>query len=323
MSISDALDYQETIALLQEEIVRLESELRARDDGRTEPGEPAAAGPDDELLGEGMRAQVASLTAELAAREETIHLLLEQARLFEQAEAADQANWEQLNRWVEELEQRVEQGGGHEAADLRGTLEAERRRFDAERHEIQTERRAWDTTRRGLEAEVEKLRETLAQAARQPGKEGDAVLEALEQENRQLREAASENAQLAAAAAEADALRQRIVTVETELARVEKELRQTVDDLQRERNEHTAIVSGLRSQIARDSLKRQEEHVMASVGSEETDAGDGANLLSVDERIRAFRQHLRDIHEQEEHERAQKRLSARLSRLWHKTGPCG
>lgn len=323
MSISDALDYEETIALLQEEIVRLENELRARDEGRTDAGDPEPSGPGDEAFGVGLRAQVASLTAELAAREETIHLLLEQARLTEQAEAAEQANWEQLNRWVEEIEQRVEQGGGPEAADLRSTLDAERRRFDGERLEIQTERRAWETTRRGLEAEVGKLRETLAQAARQPGKEGDAVLEALEQENRQLRQAMAETAQLSAAAAEADGLRQRIMTVEQELAKVEKDLRQTVDDLQRERNEHTAIVSGLRSQIARDSLKRQEEHVLASVESEGSVSGDGTSLLAVDERIRAFRQHLRDIHEQEEHERAQKRLSARLSRLWHKTGPRG
>ena len=37
------------------------------------------------------------------------------------------------------------------------------------------------------------------------------------------------------------------------------------------------------------------------------------------QRIRAFRQHLKEIHEREAEERAQRTLTARLSRLWRKT----
>src|SRR5947208_13938421 len=82
---------------------------------------------------EAARRQVASLTAEIASREETISLLLEQARLFEEAEAADRANWEQLNHWVQELEQRVESGGPEGA--VRDAVEGERRKDETDRQE--------------------------------------------------------------------------------------------------------------------------------------------------------------------------------------------
>ena len=80
---------EDTIALLEEEIARLEDELRLRDrgDGRSSsrPSEPSAV---DAARPTTDRTPDRRADAELAAREETIALLLEQTRLADEAEAA-------------------------------------------------------------------------------------------------------------------------------------------------------------------------------------------------------------------------------------------
>ena len=43
--------------------------------------------------------------------------------------------------------------------------------------------------------------------------------------------------------------------------------------------------------------------------------------LSVNQRMRALREHLSEIHRLEEQERRNRRLTARISRLWGRTGP--
>jgi hypothetical protein len=320
MSVSDELDYQETIALLQEEVVRLENELRLRDEAG--PGgldnQVTVAAAEEEVVA---NLQVVSLLDELANRDETIHLLLDQARLFEEAESADQANWNQLNQWVQELEQRVESGGGS-IGPWKQELEEERRKTRAEWEAFQVERRAWEAQRTALESEAEKLQGLLlAQATRQPAEAAnDAVLKALEHENQRLRSVASELARVSAVAAEAESLRDRLMTTEGELARTVSELQGVVDDQDRERNEHEAVVTELRSQLARESLKRQETMVLTAVAPA---ARSDVSPMSPDERIRVLRSHLKEIHEKEAEERAQRTLSARLSRLWHRTGPRG
>src|SRR5579883_1068325 len=98
-------DYQDTIALLQEEIARLEDEIRLRDEARAEsPYAPINGTPEESRE----MARVAELTAEIAHRDETINWLFEQCRLLEEAEAASRAEFEQLDRWMSEVEQRVE-----------------------------------------------------------------------------------------------------------------------------------------------------------------------------------------------------------------------
>lgn len=318
MSVSEELDYyQETVSLLQEEIVRLENELRSRDESA---GVPSDHAPRDDKADQAAARQVESLLAELANREETINLLLEQSRLFEEAESAHQANWDQINQWVQELERRVESGGAGGSA-ARDELEAERRKTQMEREQHEAERRAFEAQRQTWEAEAEKLRALVTQS-QAPGGAADTVLKGLEQENRRLRGAAAELARVSAVAAEAGDLRQRLQLAQDELASARSEHQKALDDLQRERQEHDLALTGIRSQLAHDSLKRQEEQVKAAVAPA-VEIGEANPNLSADERIRAFRQHLKDIHEREETERAQKKLSVRLSRLWRNTGPRG
>jgi hypothetical protein len=317
MSVSEAMDYQETISLLQEEIVRLENELRIREElAHDEPIRPEA---DDSEADEAVRRQLDELAAELAARDETIALLVEQSRLFEEASAADRASWEQLNQWVQDLERRVEDQGDRGGEAAAQALEAERRRSEADRREAETLKRAWESQRQSLEAETERLRNALAQAVQAAADPSEAAaLATLEQENRRLRAANAEIARVAATAAEADVLRDRLQQSSDEVESLTRELRRADDDRERQLKERDVLISELRSQLAHESLRRQDEQVKAAVASTTID---GSSPLAADERIRALRQHLQQIHEQEEQERARKRLSARLSRLWNRTGP--
>jgi hypothetical protein len=313
----------DTIALLQEEIARLEDEIRMRDEAaaaerHTPRPEPAARARDEAAAAAGEQAQRnATLAGALADREETIALLLEHLRLAEEAEAASRAEWEQLDRWVEEVERRVaDRGESGDGGTLRDELEAERRTSDALRKAAEKERRSAEVQRQSLVAEVERLRANLTHAAG----ESDttvAVVRALEFENNQLRDAYDELARNAVPPHEVDAIVNELQAVRLERDNVGQELKRVLDDQLRERNEHEAALNALRSQLARESLRRQEGQVKTAAPP----VGEEDPRLDADIRLRAFREHLKEIHRDEAEQRMKRSLSTRLSRLWSHTGP--
>jgi uncharacterized small protein (DUF1192 family) len=108
-------EYRETIALLHEEIVRLEQDLQSRGDRFWETVSTGVASAEDEVersaaneSAAAAQAEVERLKCELASGEETVALLLNELGLVEEAKAANRAEWEQMAVWVAELEQRVE-----------------------------------------------------------------------------------------------------------------------------------------------------------------------------------------------------------------------
>jgi hypothetical protein len=300
-------NHEETLSLLQEEIVRLDGELRLRDELlSSSPEVPDVRDPPQAGAGAG---KMAELTAELRQRDETISLLLEEVRLVGEAEAAGRAEWEQLHQWIEQVEVRVD-SRDQQDSQLEEQLAAERRQVEARRQSDDTERRAWEDHRRTLELEVERLRSRLAAAAQQAAPDADLAVGALEDENLRLREAHAALILQAAAAADLIPTRARL---EESLARVHT----LEDDLERQRNEFEVALAALRTQFARDTLQqRQGPGTGPPAGAQDPNAS-----TSVDERIRAFRQHLQDVHRVEQEERSKKRLSARLSRLWTHTSP--
>jgi hypothetical protein len=310
----DALD---TIALLHEEIARLEAELHARDEVLFESQAESAPVVDVSSISEESRRQIDLLNSELISRDETIGMLLEQTRLLEEAEATSRAEWEQLRQWIEEVERRVEQRDG-DGLDLQAELEAERRRGEAQRVEAEGERRRSEAQRLAMEKEVEQLRSMLAQvASRSEVDSASVAVEALEAENQRLRDASREWARTSVVAAEVEPLRMRLEEATKERDDLKREIQQLQDDHERERNEHEAALGALRSQMVLESIRRHEEQVEAAALPSSTPNA----LLEADERIRAFRQHLREIHEVEEEQRMKRGLAARLSRLWRNTGP--
>src|SRR5579864_5271363 len=307
-------DYQDTVALLQEEIAHLEEEIRVRDEARAdrpaEAAQPSYPAPDPAVAG-----RIEELTGELARREETIALLLDELGMVDEAAAAGRAEWEQLNLWVEEVEQRVESRTKDES-NLQQELVAERRKAELKGRTLENEQRAWDSQRRVLEGEVERLRDKLSTVAKQSDSNADLALAALEGENKRLRRTCDELSRTAAAAAEVGRLRELLDTVRSKLDDAETRVRGLEDDIVRERKEHEAALATLRSQTARELVPRRDGQ-----GEIVPAAPRDLSLVTADERVAAFRQHLQDVHKRELDERASKRLSARLSRLWKHTGP--
>jgi hypothetical protein len=308
---------QETIALLEEEIARLEAELRMHDlavladvkDPRADADQPRA---ENEERSEG---QIRQLKEELASREETIALLLEQVRLADEAEAASHAEWDQLHTWVQELEHRVADRGNDEPdPELRAELEAERRNSELLRQSADKAERSWEVQRQSLVAEVERLRARFTEVA--SGSDTTiAAVRALENENQALREAYALLARSTVPAHDLDGLLYDLQVLQQKHDALAKELEKERDQRQRERNEYEASLNALRSQMARDSLRRQEEQLRSSgvvpAASE--------SPLEADMRIRAFREHLKEIHHDESDQRMRRGLAARLSRLWNHT----
>jgi uncharacterized small protein (DUF1192 family) len=305
----------DTIALLQEEIARLEDELRMRDEAAEAERHALRSEPRATARDEAGDRQIARLGDEIAGRDETIALLLEQVRLSEEAEASSRAEWDQLNLWVQEVERRVAERTAPET-DLRDQLEVLRSTAEAQRLAAEKEQRSWDAQRLALVAEVERLRAKFSQVAGESDTTVAAV-QALEHENRQLRDAYDELARNVVPAYELDAIVTELQAVRKERDTLAREPQQLRDDLLRERIEHEAALNAARSQLARESLRRQEEQVRASTSVQAL----ADPLLDPDQRIRAFREHLKEIHQDETEQRMKRGLTARLSRLWNHTGP--
>ncbi len=311
-------DYLETIALLQDEITRLEGELLAREQDESRPTEAdrsaADAGELEELPD---RQELQRLGAELAARDETINLLLEQLRLVEDAESATKAEWEQLTQWVAEVEERIERQDGASNGQLASELDAHRRQAEDCRLQLDRERKAWSDQRRGLENEIEHLRLLLARAAQEAAAPGDgAAMAILESENQRLRQLCRDLDETTKV--EARSLQEAIEEGRRELEEVRKERDLVQDERNRERREFEIAFASLRSQASRTALSAHEGD-----GREIRSNGTNAvpSALEADLRIREFRQHLKEIHCHEAEARNHNRLGARLSRLWTRTGP--
>jgi hypothetical protein len=314
-------DAEDTMVLLQEEIERLENELRLRDEALAESGRSSSTVTTAADESVELQQRVDEMKCELSSRDESIALLLEQIRLFEEAEEASRAEWEQLSSWVTEVERRVDRRDTA-SQDIQLELETERNQATAQRLGFEKDRRAWEAQRDALEEENERLRGWIAQLANHTEAAPDAAYAALEAENRRLRETCHTLVRASAEAADATRLRAQLQAAQQQVDELRKELSQANDDRERERMEAEAALAALRNQLAVASIKTAEEPPKAAAVAVAAAAPEDPGVLSVDERIRALRQHLVDIHERERAERNQKSLGARISRLWRSTGPC-
>lgn len=265
--VHDDPPYEDTTALYQAEIERLEAELAARDAAAATQG----PGADHESA-----RRVHELTIELAIRDETIAQLWDHLREREEAEAAAEADWDDVQRLIEELEGRLGASGSSSP--------------DGDRARWVEERRAWDDQRAYLESEIAELRARLrhsVQAARAGDSNTTSRITELEAENQRLHEACRRLPQLEATAKEVEDLRRRVPAAET----AGMDLSQSWS-----RRNGNAATSGSRSSKSASRLSAAD--------------------LTPDERIRALRQHLREVHEREQEERKNGQLKARLVRLW-------
>jgi hypothetical protein len=313
-------EYLETIALLQEEIARLENELLARDDSCQGTVTIGRSSDDEVVPGDSSAApELERLTAELASREETIGLLLDQIRLIEEAESSSRAEWEQLAQWVAEVEERVDRQEQQESGGQEEAIATARRQADEARAVLERERKGWVEKRRELEKQIEELQAVLARQTRvgsAPGGDAARAVAILEAENLRLRQSCTVLEE--ACRAELQTLGERLEVAQRELEESRRAHNAVQDERARERREFEIAVASFRSQAARASVAA---HEATAPGGPAAPTGEGSSPLDADMRIRAFRQHLKEIHTHEAEARSSKRLGARLSRLWGKTVP--
>ncbi|RUL81999.1 hypothetical protein [Tautonia sociabilis] len=274
----------DTIALLQDEIARLEAVLQSLD-SEPDGGLPAPS-PDAEAA-EATR-RIEELTTLLDERDETIALLWEQLSAHEQAQASRAADLDQLHRWVEELESRF---GAEEGP---AALESARREADALRDELDRQRRAWDAQRSRMEEELASLRRRADEAA---SSSGDSALAALEEENRRLHDECRRLSEAQAGTAGAD---RQLLDLQAELDEARQRLRQAEDDLRAERLRFESHLAECRPNPMAGPLSAAD--------------------LSPSERVRALREHLKELHAREEAERREKQLSTRIAKLLGRSG---
>lgn len=280
-------DYLDTVSLLQEEISRLEDELRHRDEAVHEPPQE----PEADHAGQAADSRIGELTTLLAERDETIQLLCDQLVAIEEASSARAAEWEQMDRWVRALEDKIDREATPPPDQGEGL-----RQVDALREQLEGRERAWEAESTRLGREIVALRSRLAEA---PSLAGDQARAALESENHRLRDECRRLAGFEEEAAEATALREQRRGLQEQLQEARHALDLANDELRRERFEYEAELVTLRASLASAKASRPAEP-------------------SVDERIHALRLHLREVHEVEERERAERQIFHRLSRLWRR-----
>jgi hypothetical protein len=333
---SPLADYLETITLLQEEVARLEQELQWRDERQMEPTSNTFASVPDEaepatalenLAGGASDSEVERLSTELASRDETIRILLDELSRVEEAQTATRSEWEHLAGWVEELESRVEGQDENALRQIEIRLEAERQKGDALRMKSDHDRRAWEAQRQIYQEEIARLQVRLDQVVTSPEASGALegrvtqssgpnveVVEALQVENLRLRAAWQELVERASAAEHTESSDTKLAATEEERRQLSRQVEQLQDQRKLERLEHAATVAELQARLSQASLPGPE------VPPPEKSPAGISQMLEIDLRVRALRQHMMEMERCEKEERSQKRLAARISRLWSRTG---
>jgi len=354
------LAYQDTVALLQTELDKLEQENRLL----REANAAAVHTPpvDTSALERQYEERLASLNQELQVREDNINWLLDQMQMLEQTILAHRQDREQLMHWLTEIEKRVEthveaisaapsEELTREVSELKRRLDAVQRESDQKVRTLENEKRHLEAQKQQLQAELDRLSgqvveltETLqtvsAQAQEAMSGQADApefgedgvsqasIIEALEEENRRLRQTCVELTRASAQVEEFEALQNQLAELQTHYAAAYHELETTRQQLQDQikaaEEEKAQLIKAheiekaeLEARIAREVQQAQrlaEEQQRRAAASRDT---------SIDERIRAFREHLQELQSREEADKKHSTggFAKRISQVWVKTRP--
>lgn len=209
---------------------------------------------------------------------------------------------ERLEQLLQELQQRDDQIAT--LTDLLEATEAANRADQEERTQIDSwlrdiEQRCgdreqeWRVQQAKLQSELDSVAEERNQAQAALNVDSSSVkLEAAQNVMRSLRETA-------------ESQREKLNEAEQEISRLRRELEAAVQGPPREERMQLAEE---RSEIAR--LRQELEHERQR---KQNPAVNDDNL-----KLKALRQHLNEIHEQEKKEREERRLSSRIARLWNR-----
>jgi len=277
---------QDTIELLKAEIEHLQSELAVSEIGRDHHwispplADAAPDGPEDCAR---LLSRLDELLGELDQSEQRIGILEELLRASEEATAAEHEERKQLEAWVEDIERRI----GDRESDWKAEVQLLRQR---------------------LSEATERPQITQQFASRDTRSDDDELAQQLEGWRSR---AAELQQQLADGDRERLSLNQKLREVEQQLSGSRQ-----VTELEQELREERVRLAQERAELAR---QRADVMTLRAQADHQTNAAEQPGR-EVENRMRAFRQHLREIHEQERNEPQQQQqrvgLSARIAQLW-------
>ncbi|GAB4154536.1 MAG: hypothetical protein Tsb009_31190 [Planctomycetaceae bacterium] len=275
----------ETFALMREELEHLQSELAERDARLAEmasliddtPQQTAEQSTEDSSETAALVDRLEQLLDELSQSDERMATMEELLRHAEEAQRADQEERKQIDAWITDIEDRL------------GEREAE-----------------W-------QAEIDLLKEQVEQltAERDRAEQANASKHAQQEYQKMIRQLRDHATKLQAQLKDAQSARQEL---ESRLEQLDEQnsaemIQQKVDEaLREERLKYAQEQSALaqeRAEVSRMKLELQGQSTQQR-----------AKGTDIDSKVRAFRDHLKEIHEQEKEQRKERSLSSRLSSLW-------
>jgi chromosome segregation ATPase len=221
------------------------------------------------------------LLDEAERSDERIRVMEDLLRAADEANQAEQEERRELEAWVSDIEKRIGQRESEWQAEM-ATLE----------HRLQVVTAERDQVERRLQ---------LAASPDTAKSESDGALTQLRQQNRELDE--------------------KLQTARKLYAELEKRLAQ-LDDQDSPRAQQAAIEEALREERAklaqeRASVTRMRAEITAKLAEAQAVAGNRST--EIESRLRMYREHLKEIHDNEKDGRpakVERTLSARISRIW-------
>lgn len=263
--------HDDTIELLKSEISFLQTELAERDAAIREyeqlveaPREDDAfEAADPEVDVEALVTRLEELLDELARSDERLSAMSELLRAAEDANEAEVEQRNQIEAWVAEIE----------------------RRFQERESEWQAEREALEKKLAEVASQRDRIEQQLGQTGGGPSDQKlEAHLKKLRQENTQLRSALEETRN------QARTLSERLDEVNSrdDASRQQDAIDEALREERLQLAQERASLTRERAELAKleEQLQRDRETM-------------GAEGNAADQRIRAFREHLKEIHEKE------------------------
>ena len=265
------------IELLRAEIEQLQYELAERDAQLMEAG--GADQPEAEVDDTATRHLVdrlEQLLDELQQSDGRMNALEELLQASEESTRAEQEERRQLEGWVADIETRI--------VEREANWKAETKRLQRRLDEVNEERTQL----------AERLK--LAAESSSDPKSGPALLEHLRAENLRLQQALDQT----------DEERTRL---DKQLRELQVELSQS-SDLETELRQERLLLAQERAAVTREQAE------LAAQRSELEHQPKNRPACEIDDRVRVFREHLREIHDSERETRIEQTLTSRLARIW-------
>jgi hypothetical protein len=293
-SHSDAMlaAQQETIDLLKSEVALLQSEVAEQDARLLEladaPQPSGSVDAGDVSPGPSVEPRLQRLLAELERSDQRVRALEELLQAADEARLAGEEERQQLDVWVQEIERRIVQREQEWRADA-----------DAARRQV----RELTAQRDRLHARLQAQAEHAVDSCQQISTPGDQT---------QLIQVQAANAELQA---QLDDAQRRNAEFERRVAELQRD--GPADGVQQQIDE-TLRAERLELAKERAEVSRQRVELAERLRDAQCDQGRGERISPADQRFRAFREHLKQIHEQERSERTGPTLTERLAQLWRR-----